>query len=56
VPLLIAAIALSHGHLWWLVIPLFFFVGRPLLWPSRRFGWRVAGCGAHQTPPSGSYV
>jgi hypothetical protein len=56
VPLLIAAIALSRGHLFWLVIPLFFFVGRPLLCRSRRFGWGVAGCGAHRTPPTDSYV
>jgi hypothetical protein len=56
-PALIAAIALSHGHLVWLAIPLFFFfVGRPLLWRSRRFGWGFAGCGARQTPPPGSYV
>jgi Domain of unknown function (DUF1707) len=39
-PLLIAAIALSHGHLLWLAIPLFFVFGRPLLWHpgSRRLG------------------
>ncbi len=40
VALLIAAIALSRGHLLWLAIPLFFFVGRPFLWHSaRRRGW-----------------
>ena len=32
---LVAAIALGHGHLAWLVFPLlFFFVVRPLLWRS----------------------
>ena len=57
-PLLIAAIALSGGRLLWLAIPLFFFVGRPLLWRSagRRFGLGFAGCGARQSPPPGSYV
>jgi hypothetical protein len=56
VPVLIAAIALSAGHLLWLAIPLFFLVGRPLIWRSRRFGWGFAGCGARQGPPPGSYV
>jgi hypothetical protein len=56
VPLLIAAIAVSGGHLLWLAIPLFFFVGRPLMWRSRRFGWGFAGCGARQSPPPGTYV
>jgi hypothetical protein len=57
-PLLIAAIPLSGGRLLWLAIPLFFFVGRPLLWRSagRRFGWGFAGCGARQSPPPGSYI
>jgi hypothetical protein len=55
-PVLIAAIALSHGHLLWLVIPLFFFLGRPLLWRSGQFGRGFAGCGARESPPSGSYV
>ena len=36
---LIAAIAFSGGHLVWLAFPLFFFVVRPLLWPSRRRGY-----------------
>jgi hypothetical protein len=56
--LLIAAVALSGGHLLWLAIPLFFFVGRPLLWRSagRRAGWGVGGCGARRSPPPGSYV
>jgi hypothetical protein len=42
VPLLIAAIALSRDHLFWVTIPLFFlFVARPLIWrsASRRLGW-----------------
>ena len=48
VPLLIAAIALSHGHLLWLAIPLFFFVGRPLLWRpgGRRGRWGLWSCAA----------
>jgi hypothetical protein len=48
-PLVIAAAAVSHGHLLWLVFPLFFFVWRPLLW-RRRFGW-----GSH-APSPGGYV
>jgi hypothetical protein len=48
--IVVAAGAVSHGHLLWLAIPFFFFVGRPLLW--RRFGWGVAGCG----PRRGTYV
>src|SRR5262245_11055624 len=37
VPIVVAAIILSHGHLLWLAFPLFFFlVVRPLLWS--RFG------------------
>jgi uncharacterized protein DUF1707 len=36
-PLLVAAIALSHGHLAWLVFPFLFFVARPFLWGGRRF-------------------
>jgi hypothetical protein len=57
-PLFIAAVALSGGRLLWLAIPLFFFVGRPLLWRSagRRSGWGFGGCGARQSPPPGSYV
>jgi hypothetical protein len=54
VPLLIAAIALTMGHLLWLVIPLFLFFGRPLLW--RRFGWGYAGCGLRRRPTSSSYL
>jgi hypothetical protein len=52
VPLLIAAIVLSRGHLLWLAIPLFFFVVRPLLWrrASRRAGWAGWGCGAKRRP------
>jgi Domain of unknown function (DUF1707) len=58
VALLVAAIALSAGHLFWLVIPLFFFFGRPLLWRSsgRRYGWGAAGCRVRQSPPPGSYI
>jgi uncharacterized protein DUF1707 len=40
--LVVAAVALSHGHLSWLVFPLFFFVWRPLFW--RRWG-------PHTPPP-----
>lgn len=32
----IVALALSHGHLFWLAFPLFFFVLRPLIWGRRR--------------------
>jgi Domain of unknown function (DUF1707) len=58
VPLLIAAIALSHGRLLWLAIPLFLFVGRPLLWRSagRRVGWGFVGCGIGEARPSGRQV
>jgi DUF1707 SHOCT-like domain len=57
-PVLIAAVALSGGRLLWLAIPLFFFIGRPLLWRSagRRFGWGFVACGARQSPPPGSYI
>ena len=42
-PLLIVALALSHGRAVWLLVPLaFFFVMRPLRWHSPVFG----GCGA----------
>jgi hypothetical protein len=52
--LLIGLIALSHGHLFWLAIPLFFFVGRPLLW---RFGGRgFYGCSRRYHGPSGAYL
>jgi hypothetical protein len=51
--LLIAIVAVSHGHLSWLAIPLaFFFVVRPLMWraSSGRFGWGPVGCGSgHST-------
>ncbi len=44
--LLIVAIALSRGHLLWLAIPLFFLVGRPLLWRySGRRGWGSIAAG-----------
>lgn len=58
VPALIAAIALSHGHLLWLAIPLFFFVGRPLLWRSAggRRGWGSVGCAVQRSRPRGGYV
>lgn len=58
VPLLIAAIVLSHGHLLWLAIPLFFFVGRPLLWHStgRRSRWEFVTCAAPRSPQHGSYI
>jgi hypothetical protein len=54
----IAAIALSRGQLLWLAIPLFFFVGRPLLWRStgHRLGWGFWGCAPKQTPPPGSHA
>ena len=56
VPLmLIAIIALSHGHAFWLAIPLvFFFVVRPIVWRAtgRRSGWGPFGC----TPRHGTYV
>jgi hypothetical protein len=50
VPLLIAAVVLSRGHLLWLAIPFFFFVGRPLLWrgPARRRGWGPHRCATGQ--------
>jgi hypothetical protein len=47
VPLLIGAIALSSGRLFWLGFPLLFlFVVRPLLWHSagRGLGWGWRGC------------
>jgi hypothetical protein len=55
VALVVAAVVLSHGHLLWLALPLFFFVGRPLLWgtTSRRGGWGSWGCDHnHAAPPS----
>jgi Domain of unknown function (DUF1707) len=58
VALLIAAVVVSHGLLLWLAIPLFFFVGRPLMWRtgSRRGGWGWSGCTYHQAAPPGRYV
>jgi hypothetical protein len=59
VPVLIAVIALSRGHLFWPAIPLlFFFVARPLLWRSagRRFGWAPVGCGTRYSNPPGTHV
>ena len=50
-PLLIAIVALSHGHLFWLAIPLaFFFFVRPMIWRASggRFGWGSVGCGPRQ--------
>lgn len=42
----IAAIALSHGHLFWLAFPLFFFfVLRPLIWRRRVYRRRAYGGG-----------
>jgi hypothetical protein len=57
-PLLVAAIALSGGHLLWLAVPLFFFFGRPFLWRStgRPFGRGFPDCGAHRSAPTGSYI
>jgi Domain of unknown function (DUF1707) len=55
VALVVAAVVLSHGHLLWLALPLFFFVGRPLLWGTtgRRGGWGSWGCDHnHAAPPS----
>jgi len=53
--LLIAIVALSHGHLFWLAIPLvFFFFVRPMLW---RAGGRRLGPGAFgRAPRHGTYV
>ena len=44
--LLIAIVALSHGHLFWLVIPFLFFFVRPMLWRAggRRGGWASFNC------------
>lgn len=53
--LLIAIVALSHGHLFWLAIPLvFFFLVRPMLWRAsgRRLGPGAFGC----APRHGTYV
>jgi len=52
VPLaLIAILALSHGHLFWLVIPIVFFVFvRPMMWRAggRGLGWGPLGCAARR--------
>jgi hypothetical protein len=43
-PLLIAIVALSHGHVFWLAVPLvsfFFFFVLPMIW--RASGGRVCG-------------
>ena len=47
VPLVLIAVAVSGGHLFWLAFPLiFFFVVRPALWRSRGFHGRGIGpCG-----------
>ncbi|MBV8218193.1 MAG: DUF1707 domain-containing protein [Solirubrobacterales bacterium] len=48
--LLIALVALSHGHLAWLVIPFVFLFTRPMLWRAGagRVGW--GGCAPrHET-------
>ncbi|HUA05496.1 MAG TPA: DUF1707 domain-containing protein [Solirubrobacteraceae bacterium] len=44
--LLIAIVALSHGHLAWLVIPFAFLFVRPMLWRAggRRVSWGPFGC------------
>ena len=54
VPILIAAIALSGGHLFWLAIPLFFFVVRPLLW--RTSGRGVGGCWGRRATSAGTSI
>jgi hypothetical protein len=42
----IAAIVFSHGHLFWLAFPLFFFfVLRPLVWGRRGYRQRAYGGG-----------
>jgi Domain of unknown function (DUF1707) len=58
VPLLIAAIVLSRGHALWLAIPLFFFVGRPLLWRSagHRRGWGLWSCAGKPDPAAGGHI
>ena len=43
-PLLIAIVAVSHGHLFWLAIPLVFLFVRPIIWRSSG----PAGCGPRQ--------
>ncbi len=40
----VAAIVFSHGHLFWLAFPLFFFfVVRPLIWGRRAYRRRAYG-------------
>jgi hypothetical protein len=54
---LIAAIAVSGGHLLWLAFPLFFFfVLRPLLWRSwgDGYGHGISGCGPRHVPRTGT--
>jgi hypothetical protein len=43
VPIAIAAIVLSDGHLFWLAFPIFFFVFRPLIWGRRMYRRREYG-------------
>jgi hypothetical protein len=44
VAVVIAAVVLSHGHLFWLAFPLFLvFVVRPLLWGRRAGFWSYGG-------------
>jgi hypothetical protein len=51
---LIAAIAFSGGHFVWLAFPVFFFVVRPLLWPSRGRGFWA--CGPRYTTRGGTRI
>jgi hypothetical protein len=57
-PVVIAAIVLSRGQLLWLAIPVFFFLGRPLIWRSagRGAGWGLVGRGAPCGSPSSRWV
>jgi hypothetical protein len=44
IAVVIAAVVLSHGHLFWLVFPLFFlFVLRPIIWGRRARLWSYPG-------------
>jgi DUF1707 SHOCT-like domain len=54
---LIAAIAVSAGHLVWLAFPLVFFVVRPLLWRSSG-GYRRAfgACGPRYTTRTRTWI
>jgi hypothetical protein len=58
VALVIAAVVLSHGHLLWFALPLFFFVGRPRLWGTtgRRGGWGWRACDHNQAAPPSRYL